>query len=177
MNASQLSLENFAGYTGVGALQILGWFFVIDGITGFYALVEQYASSASWQIFFSVAVIALAYLLGAISSIVGALIVEVGSSTVIKIYAAAGRVSSASSYLVLEDWLKKSGILKGSAVSALVLAAGSAIEGQSGFMEKFGNVGLAGGVLGLGLALLAGWTARILDARALESLVALERAS
>ena len=64
MNASQLSLENFAGYTGVGALQILGWFFVIDGLTGFYSLVEQYASSASWQIFFSVALVALAYLLG-----------------------------------------------------------------------------------------------------------------
>lgn len=173
MNASQLSLENFAGLTGVGALQVLGWFFVIDGLTGFYVLVEQYAASASWQIFFSVAVVALAYLLGAVSSIIGALIVELGSSTTTRIYEVAGRLNTTASYLVLEDWLKKSAILKGSAVSVLVLAAGSVIEGQSGFMERFGVVGLAGGALGVGLSVLAALVARTLDRRTLTSLEAL----
>jgi hypothetical protein len=173
MNASQLSLENFAGLTGVGALQVLGWFFVIDGLTGFYVLVEQYAASASWQIFFSVAVVALAYLLGAVSSIIGGLIVEMGSSTTTRIYEVAGRLNTTASYLVLEDWLKKSAILKGSALSVLVLAAGSVIEGQSGFMERFGVVGLAGGALGVGLSALAALVARTLDARTLTSLQAL----
>lgn len=173
MNASQLSIENFAGLMGVGALQMLGWFFLIDGLTGFYSFVEHYAASQSWQVFVTVALVAFAYLLGAVSSVVGAMLSEIGSHTTTRIFDMAGRINTVASYLVLEDWLKKSAIVKGSIVSVLVLAAGSFAEGQSGLMGEYGIVGLFGGALGLGLAGVAAVTARMLDNRVLKSLSAL----
>ena len=41
MSPTKPSLEEVTGYLGVGALLLLGIFFIVDGFTNFWTTVEQ----------------------------------------------------------------------------------------------------------------------------------------
>lgn len=54
MTPTKPSLEEVTGYLGVGALLMLGVFFLFDGPTNVWVTVEQYAKTSSFAILFTV---------------------------------------------------------------------------------------------------------------------------
>ncbi len=63
------SIEEITGYLGVGALELLAVFFILDGTSGFLEFVETYAKTSSWAIFVTGPVLVISYVLGLISSL------------------------------------------------------------------------------------------------------------
>lgn len=61
------SLEAATAYIAVGSLQVLGIFFVLDGLFGFLTFIEEYAKTTAWGILVSVPLITVSYLLGVLS--------------------------------------------------------------------------------------------------------------
>lgn len=76
MSTTKPSLEEITGYLGVGALLLLGIFFVIDGLTNFWITVEQYAKTGSFVILFTVPLLVISYVLGLLASLTVQTLVE-----------------------------------------------------------------------------------------------------
>ena len=76
MTPTKPSLEEVTGYLGVGALLLLGIFFLIDGPTNFWTTVEQYAKTSSFAILFTVPLLVISYVLGLLASLTVQTLVE-----------------------------------------------------------------------------------------------------
>ena len=64
MASNKPVLEEVSGYLGVGSLELLGAFFVLDGISGFLSFIELYAKTSAWAILVTVPALVVAYVLG-----------------------------------------------------------------------------------------------------------------
>lgn len=69
MAANKPALEEVSGYLGIGSLELLGGFFILDGLSGFLAFIEVYAKTSAWAILVTVPALVVAYVLGLFSSL------------------------------------------------------------------------------------------------------------
>jgi hypothetical protein len=127
MTPSKPSLEEITGYLGVGALLMLGIFFLIDGPTNVWTTVEQYAKTNSFAILFTVPLLVISYVLGLLASLAVQSVLERFLSPILtpELFAIAAqrtREPVLSRYLEVE---RHSRLLYGCTLAFLVLAAGS----------------------------------------------------
>ena len=127
MSLSKPSLEEVTGYLGVGALLLLGIFFVIDGPTNFWITVERYAEKSSFAILFTVPLLVISYVLGLLASLSVQTLVErvvppVLSPKLFVAVAQKDREPVLNRYLEVE---RHSRLLYGCTLAFLLLAAGS----------------------------------------------------
>jgi len=127
MTPTKPSLEEVTGYLGVGALLMLGVFFLIDGPTNVWTTVEQYAKTNSFAILFTVPLLVIAYVLGLLASLAVQTLLERFLPAILspELFAAAAQKSREpvlSRYLEVE---RHSRLLYGCTLAFLVLAAGS----------------------------------------------------
>ena len=124
------ALEEVTGYLGVGSLQLLGAFFVADGLTGFYSLVEHYSKASSFAILFTVPLLVISYVLRLFSSLAVEATAEKLFRPVLNPVLFATTIMLArdpltSRYLDVE---RHSRLLYGCTLAFLLLAVGSLLE-------------------------------------------------
>ena len=127
MTSTKPSLEEVTGYLGVGALLLLGIFFIIDGFTNFWITVEQYAKTASFAILFTVPLLVICYVLGLLASLTIQALLDRFLPLILNagLFAAAaqkGREALLARYLEVE---RHSRLLYGCTLAFLLLALGS----------------------------------------------------
>lgn len=127
MSSTKPSLEEITGYLGVGALLLLGIFFVIDGLTNFWITVEQYAKTSSFAILFTVPLLVISYVLGLIGSLTVQNLVDRFVPPILSpdLFAAAAQKSREpllSRYLEVE---RHSRLLYGCTLAFLLMAVGA----------------------------------------------------
>jgi hypothetical protein len=154
MSLPKPALEEVTGFLGVGSLQLLGAFLVIDGLTGFWVLLEIYAKSASFAILFTVPLLVISYVLGLLSSL-GAEAAAwrlwkpvLGSDLLAQVLTLSLEPLTAR-YIEVERHTR---LLYGSSLALLLLAVGSVAELRN--LEKYGSVGFLCAGIGVALAVL-----------------------
>ena len=145
MDYFKKSVEGVTGTLGIGALHILGLFFILDGKMNFLSFIEQYSKTASWEIFVTIPMIVISYILGILSIITSEIIfypIYIRSIDIDKIFIKI--INSKNNYLIqkyqeIDDYKK---ILGGSALSFITLSFGSLSEIR--MMGEFNLVGYLG---------------------------------
>jgi hypothetical protein len=127
MTPTKPSIEEITGYLGVGALLLLGIFFVVDGYTNFWITVEHYAKTASFAILFTVPLLVISYVLGLLASLTTQSLLEHFMTPILNagLFASAaqkGREALLARYLEVE---RHSRLLYGCTFAFLFLAIGS----------------------------------------------------
>ena len=152
MPTAKPALEEISGYLGVGSLQLLGAFFVIDGLTGFYSLVEFYSKSSAFAILFTVPLLVISYVLGLFSSLAVEVLIEKLVPPVVNpsLYAEALKTTSEPLMARYSETERHSRLLHGCSLAFVLLAVGSLAE--RGNMPGFEVVGTVCFVTGLFLA-------------------------
>ena len=127
MTSAKPSLEEITGFLGVGALLLLGIFFIIDGFTNFWMTVEQYSRTGSFAILFTVPLLVISYVLGLLASLTVQTLTErtfppVLSPELFAAVAQKDREPLLNRYLEVE---RHSRLLYGCTLAFLLLAVGS----------------------------------------------------
>jgi len=163
MPAPKPAVEEVSGYLGVGSLQLLGAFFIIDGYTGFFTLVELYAKSSAVAILFTVPLLVISYVLGMLTS----LATEVGLERAVRPHLTAelfalalntGKEPLIARYAEVE---RHSRLLHGCTLAFLLLAFGCLAERTN--MPGYGVVGTVCFIVGVCIAFLCPFLARRLQ--------------
>ena len=160
MASAKPAIEEVSGFLGVGSLEILGIFFILDGTSGFLAFVEAYAKTSAWAILVAVPLLVVAYVFGIISSLgVEALLERFLPSeltpTLFRV------VSESKNDALMQKYLdaERHGLLLHGCVAAfLLLAVGSWAEVP--MMTPFGFVGYIGLIGGVAVVVLCPLLAR-----------------
>ena len=154
MASGKPAIEEVSGFLGVGSLQILGVFFILDGTSGFLDFVETYSKTSAWAILVTVPLLVVAYVFGIISSLgIQALIEKFFPSELTPVLFRA--VSESENEPLMQKWLdaERHGLLLHGCVAAfLLLGVGSWVEVP--MMAPFGFVGYVGLFGGLAIAAL-----------------------
>ena len=163
MPATKPALEEVSGYLGVGSLQLLGAFFIIDAYTGFFTLVELYAKSSAVAILFTIPLLVVSYVLGMLSSLATEVILErvVRPHLTAELFAVAlntGKEPLITRYAEVE---RQSRLLHGCTLAFLLLAFGSLAERTN--MRTYGAVGTVCFIIGVCIAILCPFLARRLQ--------------
>ena len=121
------SLEEVTGYLGVGALLLLGVFFIVDGSTNFWTTVELYSKTGSFAILFTVPLLVISYVLGLIASLAVQTVLDQAVTPILspELFSAAAqkaREPVLSRYLEVE---RQSRLLYGCTLAFFFLAVGS----------------------------------------------------
>jgi len=154
MPSTKPAIEELSGFLGVGSLEVLGVFFILDGTSGFLAFVELYAKTSAWAILVSVPLLVVAYVVGLISSLgVDALIQMLFPSRLPpELYRAVSESKNDSLMQKYLDAERHTLVLHGCTAAFLLLALGSWAEVT--MMAPFGLVGYVGLVGGIVVAAL-----------------------
>ena len=150
MSPDKATLEDLTGYLGIGALELLGFFFVLDGASGFLVFLETYAKTTSWAILVTVPILVVSYILGLISSLIVESAVRLKPILTPDLFA---RVTASKNETLIRRFAeveRHTRLLNGCLVAFVLLAAGSLAEVR--MMGSFGFVGSLGMILGLLLA-------------------------
>ena len=150
MPPTKPALEEVSGYLGVGSLQLLGAFFIIDGATNFVPFIEPIFKTTTWTLLATVPLLVISYILGLISSLGAEAIVTrvVQPPLTAELFAA---VSASGNDMLVQRYIdveRHTRLLHGCIVSFVVLALGCWSE--VGMLNKFGFIGylcLAGGLV------------------------------
>ena len=67
MASSKPAIEELSGFLGVGSLQILGVFLILDGTLGFLVFLETYAKTSTWGILVTAPLLVVSYVFGPLS--------------------------------------------------------------------------------------------------------------
>lgn len=163
MASNKPVLEEVSGYLGVGSLELLGAFFVLDGISGFLSFIELYAKTSAWAILVTVPALVVAYVLGLFSSLGVEAILNRFTRPILTPALFAYVTSSKSEMLVLRyaDAERHSRLLYGCSIAFALLAVGSWLEAR--MMGDFGFVGYVGLIAGFVIAALCPLLARHLQ--------------
>lgn len=127
MTPSKPSLEEVTGYLGVGALLLLGVFFIVDGFTNFWVTLELYSKTGSFAVLFTVPLLVISYVLGLLASLSVHAVVDRLAMPVLgpELFASAAqkdREPLLSRYMEVE---RHSRLLYGCTLAFLVLGVGS----------------------------------------------------
>lgn len=163
MGTSKSALEEFSGYLGVGSLELLGIFFILDGTHDFLGFVERFAQTNAWAILVSVPLLVVAHVLGLVSSLaVDSLIKRIFRPILTpKLFA---QVALSSNQLLIQRYVeadRNSRLLYGCALAFMLVAIGSRVE--VGMMQECGVVGYIGFGSGLAGAVVCPYLARRLQ--------------
>lgn len=158
MVVEKTSFEELTGYVGIGALELLAAFFIIDGFSNFFELVEWYSKTSSWAILFTVPGVVVAYVLGAITALTAESFLPGTSLLTASLYA---QVVASRSEPVLRrhnEVERISRVLNGASIAFVLLALGLLSEVR--MLGRFGFVGYCGFVAGVIIAVLCPIVAR-----------------
>ena len=177
MPTTKPALEEVSGYLGVGSLQLLGIFLVVDGLTGFYSLIEIYSKSSSFAILFTVPLLVISYVLGLFSSLATEVLIEhilkpTLDAELFAIVVLLAREPLTARYAEVE---RHSRLLHGCTLAFLLLAVGSLAERTN--MPGYESVGNTCFVLGLTLAAVCPFLARRLQSDLKSYVIAIKSAS
>lgn len=127
MTSTKPSLEEVTGYLGVGALLMLGFFFLIDGPTNVWTTIEQYANTNSFAILFTVPLLVIAYVLGLLASLAVQAVLERLLPPILtpELFASAAQPSREAVLSRFLEVERHSRLLYGCTLAFLILAAGS----------------------------------------------------
>jgi hypothetical protein len=175
MPTTKPALEEVSGYLGVGSLQLLGAFFIIDAYTGFFTLVELYAKSTAVAILFTVPLLVISYVLGMLSSLAVEVALEraVRPHLTAELFATAlrtGKEPLIARYIEVE---RHSRLLHGCTRAFLLLAFGFLAERVN--MSTYSVVGTVCFIIGIGIAILCPFLARRLQSELKRYVVAAAR--
>ena len=131
------SLEAVTGRLGIGAIAFLGWFLIVDGLQiGVFEVVEAYGKSASWGLVGIVPTAVVIYIVGVICLGIAELALSrlpAYQAPTVDHIIAVSRTGSPLLQQAFADHMRNHELLKGAAISFLVLAVGSGAEwGNSG---------------------------------------------
>lgn len=154
MATTKPALDEVSGYLGVGSLQLLGAFFIVDGLTGFYLLVEKYAGASAFAIIFTVPLLVISYVLGLLSSLAVEALMQVFVKPALapSLYAQAVRSGSEPLVARYVEVERHSRLLHGCTFAFVLLGSGSFLEQRN--LEGFGSVGVLCFVAGIVIAAL-----------------------
>ncbi len=147
-------LEDITGFLGVGTLEILGIFFILDGLTGFLTFIEAYSKTSSWAILVTVPILVFAYVFGLLTSLGTEMFINRAFSNNL-LDELFGMVVSLNKDFLTSKFLeveRQSTLLSGCAFAFLLLAIGSLLEVP--MMGRFSIVGYIGFLGGLFTAIL-----------------------
>ncbi|MDO9178040.1 MAG: hypothetical protein Q7U16_06905 [Agitococcus sp.] len=164
MTDSKPAIEEVSGYLGVGSLELLGIFFILDGISEFLEFIEIYAKTSTWAVLVTVPALVVAYVIGVFSSLGAEIVLSRYMRPILTPELFAYVTSSKNEQLVQRyaDAERHSRLLYGCSIAFFLLAIGSWLEVR--MMGKFGFVGYVGLVAGLGISLLCPLLARYIQA-------------
>ncbi len=150
----KLSLENITGFLGVGTLEILGIFFILDGTSGFLLFVESYSNTSTWAILVTVPLLVVAYVFGLLTSIGTELLSNrvFPNKITPDLFASVVSIDNELLSAKFVEYERQSQLLYGCAFAFLLLGIGSLAEVP--MMGRFGFVGYVGLVGGLCVAML-----------------------
>lgn len=158
MTPDKATLEDITGYLGVGAMELLGLFFVLDGVSGFLVFLETYAKTSSWAILVTVPALFVSYILGLTSSLAVESALRLKPILTPEIFARATSSKNESLVRRYAEVERHSRLLNGCLVAFLLLGFGSLAEVR--MMGAFGFVGYLGFGVALALAVLCPVVAR-----------------
>ena len=150
MGPSKSSIDELSGFLGVGSLQLLAIFFILDGTTGFLKFLEDYAHTNTWSILVSLPLLVVAYVFGLISCLGMEAIFEGiwQSSLRAEIFY---KVTESKNETLLQKYLdaeRHIQLLNGCVAAFVLLGIGSLAEvRQMPSYEVVGYLGLGGGLL------------------------------
>jgi hypothetical protein len=147
MAPDKATLEDLTGYLGLGALELLGFFFVLDGISGFLVFLETYAKTSSWAILVTIPVLVVSYILGLTSSLAVESALRFRPILTPELFARTATSKNETLIRRYAEVERHSRLLNGCLVAFLFLGFGSLAEVR--MMGTFGFVGY----LGFGIAL------------------------
>ena len=144
----------------MGLLEILGFFFVLDGTSGFFVFVEAYAKTSAWAILVAAPLLVVAYVFGIISSLGIQALLErsLPSELTPSLFRA---VSESKNDALIQKYLdaeRHTLLLHGCVAGFLLLAVGSWAEVP--MMAPFGFVGYIGLIGGVAVAAVCPLLAR-----------------
>lgn len=126
------SINGFAGATGIGAICVLGFFFIADGKdANIFHTLNSYASTATWGILAAVPTIAISFLIGQFAVFLGTLLATLFNSNNFDQVNSILVISKAQNDFLAQEYLhikQERDILCGSAFSFLILGVGSFFE-------------------------------------------------
>lgn len=142
MGIERASFEELTGYVGIGALELLAAFFIIDGFSNFFELVEWYSKTNSWAILFTVPGVVVAYVLGAITAFTAESLLPGTSLLTANVFAQV--VASKNEPLLRRhsETERISRVLSGASIAFVLLALGLLSEVR--MLGRFGFVGYWG---------------------------------
>lgn len=163
MTDSKPAIEEVSGYLGVGSLELLGIFFILDGISEFLEFIDVYAKTSAWAVLVTVPALVVAYVVGVFSSLGAEIVISRYMRPILTPELFAYVTSSKNDLLIQRyaDAERHSRLLYGCSIAFIFLAIGSYLEVR--MMGKFGFVGYVGLVAGLGISLLCPFFARYLQ--------------
>lgn len=150
MTPTKPALEEVSGYLGVGSLQLLGAFFIVDGSTNFVPFAETTFKTNTWALLATVPLLVVSYVLGLVSSLgaEAAITRIVRPALTPELFAV---VSGSGNELLIQRYVdveRHTRLLHGCTLAFILLGMGCWSE--VGMLGEFGFVGylcLAGGLL------------------------------
>jgi hypothetical protein len=126
------SINGFAGSTGIGAICILGFFFIADGKdSNILNTLNSYVSTAAWGILAAIPTIAISFLAGQFAIFLGTFLASLFNSNTFDPISSILIISKSQNDFLSQEYLRirqEKEILCGSAFSFLILGVGSFFE-------------------------------------------------
>ena len=159
------AVEEVSGYLGVGSLLLLGTFLIVDGLTGFYVVLAQYADASAFAILFAIPLLVISYVLGLVASLTVEALVQrlLKPSLSAALFAevlALNKDPLTARYLEAE---RHSRMLYGCTLAFALLGIGSLLE-RNNMPAHFGSVGVLCFIVGLLLAAICPFLAKRIQA-------------
>lgn len=173
MTIDKASLEEVTGYLGIGALELLAAFFIIDGYSNFFELVEWYSKTSSWAILFTVPGIVIAYVLGVVSVATFEIFIPVPVVLTPEVFAQAVKSKSEPLLRRYSEVERVARLLNGASLAFLLIAVGLLAEVR--MLGRFGFVGYVGAFCAVVLTCLCPFVSHKLQSRFLPYLRAVCR--
>jgi hypothetical protein len=132
MNIPWDSINGFAGATGIGAICVLGFFFIADGQdSNILHTLNTYAKTASWSILAAVPTVAISFLVGQFAILSAAFLCSFFTSGNFSEVTSLISISKANNEFLSQEYLRikqEKDILCGSSFSFLILGVGAFFE-------------------------------------------------
>lgn len=132
-NVPSTEFADLTGALGVGSINMMSLFLGLDATTNVFALVEQYAPSASWAIFVAVPILVASYVLGVLMIVAGGAFRRMlGHRAVVSAHVAMLRHPPLAEFVEAEyrQFRKKRDMLEGMIPTALLGAGAFVLEAQ-----------------------------------------------
>lgn len=152
MAPTRPAIEEVSGYLGVGALELLGAFFIVDGASNFVPFIDPIFKTATWTFLATVPLLVVSYVLGLLSSLGAESMLGrfIKPALTPELFAVATSSSNDALIQRYADVERHTRLLHGCSIAFLLLALGCWSEVR--MLGEFGFVGYLCLVAGLVIA-------------------------